>query len=287
MPFRFKPSDGSWESGFRRIACAELDATLGLIRAAELPPERIVHQVRRGCKAMRGLLRLIHPAFPAYAEENRAFGELSRGLSGVRDGKVLIQTLDNLIADEDLPTPAIAALRAEWIQEIEVAHQGIAAQIDVAANALLAARVRAVSWYLTEQGGEAILPGLRRTYRKARSAMQAIDASGGASNCEASHEWRKQVKYHWQHMRLLRSLAPDVAKRRLKRADLLGERHDLDMLIARLGSVEAPHAGELIVLAEKRAAILTRKAARAGKTLFEEEASGFIARCHKELRESH
>ena len=108
MAFRFQPSDETVESAVRRIACAELDAALAAIRAAERPPGRVVHEVRRRCKALRGLIRLVRPAFPSFAAENAALRDIARQLAGVRDGAVLADTLARLAGSDGA---AIASLR--------------------------------------------------------------------------------------------------------------------------------------------------------------------------------
>ena len=287
MPFRFKPSDETVEAGFRRIACEALDGALDLVHAGSQPPERTVHEVRRTCKAMRGLLRLVRPAFPAYRTENNAFRDLAASFSRARDSKVLVQTLDSLLEGQK-DEPAFAALRARWIAEGEAAGEESAAQLEACVAPLLAARVRAQTWMLTAHGEQALLPGLRKTYRRARHAKRALEASDDTPAAAlASHEWRKQVKYHWQHMRLMRSLVPAMSKARVAKierlGELLGDRHDIDVLLARLGS-DAAHisdpqaASHLAALAHKRAAALMRKAERRGEALFADKPSAFEAR---------
>jgi CHAD domain-containing protein len=291
LSFRFKSSDSTFQAGFRRIACAQLDEMLDLGRSHDSLAAQIVHQIRRRCKAMRGLLRLVKPAFPGYAFENRAFRDVAAALSGARDSQVLIETLDGLLSDETLMGgPTIAALRKQWADEGRMAAKASATQIEHAVTALLAIRVRAEGWFLIANGDEAIMPGLRRTYRKARDAMQAVEEATDISVRAASHEWRKEVKYHWQHMRLLGSVAPAIAKKRIKQADRLGDilgyRHDLDLLIARLeGEAEVvPEIQKLINAANKRAAHLTRKAEHAGEALFSEDSSDFMARWRSQMR---
>ncbi|MCW2363320.1 MULTISPECIES: CHAD domain-containing protein [Sphingobium] len=286
MPFRFRSSGTSVEEGFRRIACERLDEALALIRGVEEPPARIVHQLRRTCKAMRGLLRLVRPAFPAYQTENAAFRDIAAMLSGARDSEVLIETLDSLI-DADEARQDWAMLRSHWAAPGHGAAGAMAEQIESCRAPLLAARVRAPTWALTARGEDAILPGLRKTYRQARQAMRALEAvSGTPAAAQASHAWRKHVKYHGQHIRLLSRLNPDLAKRRLARTDrlgdLLGDRHDLDMLIARLrqddGLLSDPAAAaQLAALAHQRAEALARKAARLGEALLAEKPSDFAA----------
>jgi len=290
-PFRFKPVDGTAEVGLRRIACRELDDTLAMIRARELPPERIVHKVRRSCKAVRGLLRLVRPVFPAYETENSAFREIAASLSHARDGEVLASTLDQLVAGADvaLNKASLAALRDRLLSR-EGACEPVEALLERCVEPLLAARVRAASWFLTEADREdALKPGLRKTYRSARRAMRAAARTG---NPHDSYEWRKHVKYHWQHMRLLRALAPEQAKARLeptdRLGDLLGERHDLDLLETRLteaaGALPDPEtATRLARLAAARAADLTAKAERLGTPLFHEKPSAFVRHWHLDL----
>ena len=81
MRFRFKPSDETVEAGFRRIASETLDDALGLLRDRDLPTAQIVHRVRRHCKSMRGLLRIVRPVFPAYQAENVIFRDVAASLS--------------------------------------------------------------------------------------------------------------------------------------------------------------------------------------------------------------
>ena len=101
MRFRFKPSDETVEAGFRRIASETLDDALGLLRDRDLPTAQIVHRVRRHCKAMRGLLRIVRPVFPAYQAENVIFRDVAASLSAARDSVVLVEALDGLIAEAE------------------------------------------------------------------------------------------------------------------------------------------------------------------------------------------
>ena len=59
-------------------------------------------------------------------------------------------------------------------------------------------------------------------------------ASRKKAAMEDFHEWRKRVKYHWYHCRLLKNIYKPLMKARrdeAKRlADLLGDDHDLSML---------------------------------------------------------
>ncbi len=281
MRFRFKPSDATVEVGFRRIGSETLDEALGLLRDRDLPSAQIVHRVRRNCKAMRGLLRLVRPVFPAYEAENGLLRDVAASLSAARDSAVLVEALDGLIAPADRSRKT-AAIRAQLARPAADPAR-IDAQLDHAAEALLAARVRAAGWSLVAHGDPPLAPGLRKSYRAARRQMIELAGSGDP---QVSHEWRKQVKYHWQHMRLLRSLTPDLARSRVRSAghlgDVLGEQHDLDLLIWTLeadedGSKLDSDAAHMIAqLARCRCARLARRSARLGARLFAQKPAAFM-----------
>lgn len=293
MRFRFKPSDETVEAGFRRIASETLDDALGLLRDRDLPTAQIVHRVRRHCKAMRGLLRIVRPVFPAYQAENAIFRDVATSLSAARDSVVLVEALDSLIAEAEnsrrshpaLGPSAVAAIRGRLAQPAGDPAL-IDAQLAQAADILLAARVRAANWALVGHGYPALAPGLRKTYRSARRLMAMLDETGEP---QLSHEWRKQVKYHWQHMRLMRSLVPGLTRARVRAAgrlgDLLGEQHDLDLLAHRLdenvaaGKLESVAAATLASLARHRTARLARRSAKLGARLFDQKPSAYLKAC--------
>jgi len=93
------------------------------------------------------------------------------------------------------------------------------------------ARTRIPGWRIQAQGFEAVEGGLVKTYRRARKAMRQAYAE---ERSECFHEWRKRVKYHWHHARLLRNISPRLMKPHRKMADelgqILGQEHDLTVL---------------------------------------------------------
>jgi len=283
MAFRFERADAGVEAGVRRVACEQIDRALAAIRDTELPPARAIHIVRRRCKALRGLLRLVRPIFPAYAHENAALRDAARLLAGSRDGTVLGETLDALAGEPDdaLDPARLKALRRRLAGRTG-GDEALRAALDACGAALLPVRVRAAGWIIPAHGWAALAPGLERGYRQARRAMKHAVASGEA---EASHAWRKHVKYHGQHMRLLRALGPDDARRRARRAetlgDLLGTRHDLDLLAARLEARPGP-VGDAAMIALLRARAgrsagrIARKARARGARLFDETPARFM-----------
>ena len=99
MAYRFKRGNSSVEAGVRRIATEEIDGAIDEIDDNGLELHETVHQVRKRCKKLRGLIRVVRPAFDDYQDENAAFREAARALSYVRDTEALIETYDDLVGD--------------------------------------------------------------------------------------------------------------------------------------------------------------------------------------------
>src|SRR4029453_7447377 len=65
------------------------------------------------------------------------------------------------------------------------------------------AHERVAAWPIEATGSDAWRDGFQQTYRQARRSMALAYAPPTIENF---HEWRKGVKYHWYHSRLLRRL---------------------------------------------------------------------------------
>jgi CHAD domain-containing protein len=109
-----------------------------------------------------------------------------------------------------------------------------------------------------------------------------MKASGKHPDAEISHDWRKHVKHHGAHLRLLRDIQPDFLHTAVKKVSLLanhlGERHDIDMLIARLSDpahrvAKEAEISRFLPVAKKRLAHLDKAAQRLGQRLFDAKAS--------------
>lgn len=270
MACRFNTDDDTLEASVRRIAGEQIDAVLGMIRSDTMPPEKVIHEARRACKAIRGLIRLVKPAFRAFATENAAFRDMARGLSAARDAKVLADTLMALAQDEEQHAVRRLCKRLGLTQ---AKGRKAAPGLRALEEQFVAARVRVATWTLSKDGWDGLGRGFRQTYRSARRAMKQFEQTGDP---QCSHEWRKQVKYHGQHMRLLRDLADGPARERVRQldklADLLGERHDLDVLLERLAALPAGDEAATIKSLEERARQriekIEPKARRLGEKLF-------------------
>jgi CHAD domain-containing protein len=277
MAYRFNIAEPV-ETGVRRIAREQIDEALAAIQSPDLALERVVHEVRRRCKALRALVRLVRPVFPGFDRENAAFRDIARALAGLRDGKVLIDTLDDLTDDEsdEAAQRLIARLRKRFAKPTAKAL-AVRKALEACAEQLRAARGRVAHWSLDAQGWDALSEGFAKTVKSARHAMTSL---ARADDAERSHEWRKHVKHHWHHMRLLRPAGPEAAGERIRLSarlgDLLGERHDLDLFVATLAAqprrgADAARLDLLAAKARKRAAKLEHKAGQLGERLFDEK----------------
>jgi len=268
MAFRLRSKDRSVEQGLRRIAREQVDGALKAI--ADGDAARATHTVRKACKKVRALVRLVRPAFAAYSDENAAFRDLARGLSGSRDAKVLHDTAERLLreAPDRIDGRRIRPLR-QALAEMQAQQSGDCGNdaLALAGAALEEARGRIGDWSLDAGGWDALEGGLVKVYRKGRKAAAGLAPGDGIA---AHHEVRKLVKYHWYHLRLLQPLWPPVIRARAGEAsalgDLLGLHHDIAVLAGRLeaGGSLAGHGGAdiLLDLAVGRGAAIERKLGR-------------------------
>ena len=130
--------------------------------------------------------------------------------------------------------PALRGVRRRLTSRQEAVERSadLPAQLHRASKAFKQARQRVRRWSPPSKPDWAALAGgLRDTYREARQAMHTAYQRGHEPPEVAFHDWRKAVKYHGHHMRLLADVAPGLVQPRLDGLDqlgeLLGEDHDL------------------------------------------------------------
>lgn len=267
MAYSFRLEDRTVGEGVRRIALGQIEAARDELHSHTLGPHRTVHQVRKRCKKLRALLRLVRPAFDAYGRENAAFRDMARPLSAVRDAGALVEAFDRLAVrfagqvDGDL----MASLRERLAaRQSAMDVDDIAARLRAFEAALNKAEKRVTGWKLEAKGYEAVGKGMARTYARAQRDLKAAreDPQG-----EAMHEWRKRVKYHRLHARLLKAIWPAMMHAHIDVAnglsEQLGDHHDLFVFL------EVLEAGDLIedgeTLGMFRGLILARQQRLAGE----------------------
>ncbi len=287
MGYSLKHGDEGVTSGVRRVAAELLDAARVELADPALSDQRRVHQLRKRMKMMRGLVRLVRPDFQAYRTENAAARDAARGLSVLRDADVMIATYDTLCAAyaDEIDRRRFSSFRRVLTWRSKALWEGGETADRLAAYEAAIADMsdRVKKWKVRNKGFKAAAGGLSITYDRARRAMKEARKTPSEP---VMHEWRKRVKYHWYHARLLRPIAPDVLKQHagLARdlAEVLGDHHDLsvfemhlDELAARARSADAEGFRALI---HRRQAELEAEAFAMGRRLLSERPDRLVKR---------
>ena len=274
------------EANLRAVASGELDLAIRDCRDDTLEPDDAVHSVRKRCKRLRGLYRIVETHFPAFKPEDVAVKKIARSLASTRDADVALATFDNL-SERFQPILKAAAVQPirRWLAD-DVGHDDADARdqlLEDTAAALEVIRDRAARFSLTKTGFSVVHAGMTATLNRAEAARQrAMDTP----SLEALHDWRKQVKYHWYHLNLIEPAWPDMIAPTMITAedlqDLLGDDHDLALLRDTLTKARInadPAAVHVIIsLIDWRRAALLRKIARLSDRLFAEGADNFMKR---------
>jgi len=292
MTFRLL-ADESVEEGVRRIAREQTRKALEELGDPELDPHDVVHQVRKRCKKVRGLLRLVRPEFETdYDGENTWYRDTSRGLSFVRDAQSVIECFDALMEHngDHVDRGAFAPIREFLVERralLAEDEEVLGERMEEARGRFEAAHERAMAWKLGESGFDAMADGIAKTYGRGRAAMAA---AFDAPDTEAFHGWRKRVKYHGYHMRLVRGMwdGPLQARRNECDAlsDALGDDHDLsvfrEIVLERPEDVgdEATIQALLGLVATRQVELRTRALA-IGERLFAEKPKHLVRRLER------
>ncbi len=284
MAYRFILNE-TIPDGVRRVTDEQVQGALDrLDHLAGFDPKTVedaVHDLRKRCKKLRGLLRLVRPAIPdAYPRANAVFRDAALQLSPIRDAHALLATFDGLVAAhaDQLPCDGIRAVREGLAARARSATLAAADQKARARRArdLLVEGKRLIDSASFDDDFAPLSAGLVKTYKRGRKRFE--DSTGKPSD-EALHEWRKRVKYSWYHARLLRDSAPSMIKP-LSGAfhhlgDALGDDHDLAVLTGQLRSSPDEFGGTASVactlaIVDDSRADLQRRAVQSGARLYVE-----------------
>lgn len=243
MAYRLKAADSSVEAAVRRIAGEQVEKALDAI--ASKSAAKAVHEVRKTCKKVRALIRMVRTAFPDYAKENARFRDIARNLSGARDAKVLGDTFDVLAADAKSTEP-LASLREHLASTAAgAAAAGSEEQAITHARQELEVARAAIEGWNVDGGWSPVGKGLTKILLKAQKAALAVHKRPRA---DRYHELRKLMKHHWYHTRLLEPLWPEMMRARAAElsglADLLGLHHDICVFSEWLTTATADHAAK-------------------------------------------
>ena len=292
MAYKFKVGEAAGD-GIRRMAREQIDKALAEIADVELSRHDTVHQVRKRCKKIRALLRLARGDLDAdgkiYQRENTCFRDAARSLSGVRDAGALLETFDTLVGDTFAKQSNRQRLQ-KVRDTLETRKNAIAendtdldARIGAVADTLRKARERVADWPVGD-GFDSLAPGLKKTYKSGRDAMKKAAIQPGTWYF---HEWRKRVKYHRYHLRVLQPIWDDVLDAWRKElhdlSDDLGDDHDLAVFGATLSEEHHEFSSNrdvqaLLGMADRRRAQLQARAFPLGQRAFAEKPKHHVDR---------
>jgi CHAD domain-containing protein len=287
MPFRFKRGE-SVEEAARRIVHEEIDSALGqLTHSSGKKRDEAIHEARKSIKKIRGLMRLLQPELGrVYRAENTRLRNVGRKLSEVRDATAILEVFDSLVEKhhDALQKDALAAIRRGLETSKRQTEQavGIRTAVKRATVALVLIAKHVDKWTIQKDGFRAIAPGLKKRYQGGRGAMVLARKE---DTPESYHEWRKRVKDHWYHVRLLESLWTEVMQaREASLHDLetwLGDDHNLVVLCAKLNAEPEKYGDEknvqlLLTLAGQEQKELREKSLSLGERVYERKPRRFV-----------
>ena len=288
MNYRFESNESTGEA-VERIACEQLDKALEHTRAKSKLDDA-VHDVRVCFKKLRGLIRLVRGELgnKQYKRENVFYRDLNRQLSDVRDTAALTEILDKLekrFADELAPD-AFAPFRRSLAKATRKRQSEKKRALVQVRKKIVTARKKVKKWSIDHDNFSAVGDGLEHIYAEGRKKFTKASAT---PSVKALHEWRKQVKYLWYQILLLRKLWPKQLKKFAdqieKLVDYLSDDHDLAILRERVlkdskHSTDGHEHEALMALIDKRRAELQTQASFLGQRIYAEETGAFNQRFH-------
>jgi CHAD domain-containing protein len=265
--------------GMRRIVQQEIDRAIGELSGSG--GEESIHEARKSIKRIRALLRLRRPTLGArYAGENRAFRDIGRALSPIRDAAALIGTTEAL--SKRYGAKELSPVRAAMVKIKHERERDSAPDVHSLVRRLNAARQRVNCWPAGTNAFPAIGEGLGRVYKSGKKAYATAIDDGSA---ESYHSWRKSAKYLMYHMKLMEPAAPSRLKKVERVLDelqeALGDDHNLAVL-AQLADNDPQRFGGNATVKFLQGAIskeqrrLRKKAEARGSKIYSEKRSAFV-----------
>jgi len=284
MGFRVSTGESAAEALVRMIL-EQIDSALLEFSDASLDRHESLHQVRKRNKKVRALLRLGRGALEddRYRAENAWFRDTSRLLSALRDETGLIEAMDRLKPlVKGTPAAEMVARQRQGLLDRRSPETALAAPLRQAAGRLRVARRQIESWQFEGTGFGVFADGIRRVYRRAQREFAHALAE---PSDEALHAWRKRVKYHGYHIRVLCPISPLMLNgwrdRVLGLSEVLGEDHDLavlrQVLLPALDAQPDVAAAFTALVAERRRT-LQGQAFAEGRKLFADPPDALIDR---------
>lgn len=292
MAYRLKRSE-SVSDGIKRVVIAEIDSAMrGLRERSAKYRDEAIHEARKSVKKIRGAIRLLRPELgQTYREEDGRFRDLGHHLSDIRDAQAVLDVFKALEAryEGSLQKSALAAIRRgiEDAKREKEQSTDLRKLLQTAIGTLRAARKRVAEWPLQRDGFAAVAPGLKLSYRRGRTALAEVQRD---PNPLTYHAFRRRVKDHWYHTRLLEGLWTEAQKvRESSLHDLetwLGDDHNLVVLCGQIEKEPEKYGDQeslslFLSLAAQYQKELRDNSIALGQRLYEEKPREFVRRMEK------
>lgn len=285
--------------GLNRVIEAQFDIALQIASADRDEQAAAVHETRKAIKRLRAMLRLVRDrmSLDGYHTDNAMLKLIAAELSAVRDSWVMSQILERLLPHEGDTSGIIPVL----IDRLQDRYRTESAAV-LENKALMASiveqleHVRDSAKRWTVMAGEqtrplphefaTVAPGLQRVYKRGRRGMRIVT---GSPTDTLLHVWRKRAKYLRHQVEALNVLDPErlaAQEAELERlTDLLGDDHDLAVLLSRLADdaalTEGINATGVFDLIYTERHDLQAEAIALGGRLFEEPSTEFLTYIEK------
>ncbi len=274
------------EKQVRKVFLSQLQRSVEDLDSCDKETEEKIHDLRKRCKKLRGLLRLVRPELKdddLYDDHNRYFKEVANTFSSTRDQQVMRDTFEKILYTYRLDRDRYADIE-KWIdsmQESSIDENAVRRDFDIYAAQYEANKNSAERYRLEKKGKHALDKGLKKAYKKARKLQKRAFET---RTDEDFHEWRKWVKYHWYQMRLVRKNMKcllDARVKRLKRlSDILGDEHDLTVFKSHMRTLQSDVKEDFFIYLQKERDTLRKEAKKMGNELFCVKPETFVHYLH-------
>ena len=209
-----------------------------------------VHQARVASRRLREAV----PVLTAGVKGTKArkvrgkIRRLTQALGTVRELDVTIQLLDELVANETLPRPALEAVRGRVVLERDARRAVMLKRLEHVNMPKLERRLASVGDVLVTARAESWRDALgARLLKRSKALTAAMTAAGHMYAPEQLHEVRiaaKKLRYAMELAFDAGVKSASAPVRTVKRAqDTLGRLHDLQVLQAHVAAVQAEPSG--------------------------------------------
>jgi len=277
--------------GVRRIVTEQVNRALDNLAAKDAEDrDACIHEARKAFKQIRAVLRLVRYDIgrETYKFENVTYRDAGRLLAPLRDSYIKIETMNKILAGIDdkavrkVGNSVKRRLRYHY-KKIKQDFTEDGSTVDQVIATLHDARERIPDWTFDDQGFDIFAGGIEEYYKRGQAYMH--EAYANPLDSELFHEWRKNVKYLWYHVRILKPMWTDILDPyaiELKQvSDYLGDAHDLMILYAEMQAMDMTRKGawyKLHALIDYHSAQLERAAEVLGMRIYAEAPEEFTQR---------